>query len=464
MAVRIIGPDRSAKPHAIRELIGYDHPAVDTQYSEPVAKPVYPASQKIDAFVGQVQDRLLRDGKDSLLGMTSDEAEREQQLELVMRTAEVIASQDASLATASATDVQELVLSAVNDIVGVGPIQPLLSDESITEIIVRWDSPVLVDRHNGVESAGISFRSPEQLRRVCERIARYAGRKVDTANPICDSWLLDGSRCHIILPPASPSGACLTIRKFDRQHRSLDDLVKIGSLSREMRDFLVDCVRAKVSILVSGATNSGKTTLLRALAMHIPNSEYLVTIEDTDELHLSQHNAHVTPLLYRPPSPTGSGEITHRDLLKASLRMRPDRIIVGETRGSEALEYVQAIATGHDGGMSTVHAGSPDEAIMVRLPTMISSGGTISLQQAKVQVNMGIELIIQVGSAQGKKTVKSISEVNYDLATADIATVSVLFEREPTGGWRLACEPTGRVADRLAAYYQDYPGEYHHDA
>ncbi len=426
-----------------REFTEDDKPLV-------VVRPIID-DEAIDAFVGAVQEQLSAGGYDDALIPSDDPDIIQQQRDLVERIAEGVAAGDLSLRTVSPEQLETLISTAVHDVTGVGPIQPLLADPDITEIIVHWDNPVLIDRHHGVETTNIRFRSIAQLERTCQHIARNIGRSINQAEPICDAWLADGSRVNIVFPPVSPDGPCLTIRRFDNVHRPLSAMVDGGSLSQAAADLLISCVEHKVSILISGATGSGKTTLLRALAMHIPEREYLITLEDTLELRLRQHNPyHVRQLLARPASSMGTGSITHADLLRASLRMRPDRIIVGEVRGAEALDFVQALSTGHEGGLSTIHAGSPAEAMLVRLPTMIAAGGVINEEQARVEANLGIELIIQLGVEDRHKVVHSISEVVTPLENPSRCNIHTLIERQGQN-WQIVATPTDRVARKLEA-------------
>ena len=269
-------------------------------------------------------------------------------------------------------DRERLTNEIADDILGYGPLERLLSDDSITEIMVNGPGEIWIERQGRLYETTVRFSDDSHLRRIINRMVAQIGRRIDESSPMVDARLPDGSRVNAIIAPLSLSGPLLTIRKFSRKRLGLQDMVNIGSLSEESVDFLRRCIMAQLNVLISGGTGSGKTTLLNALSSSIPDNERIVTIEDAAELQL--HQRHVLRLEARPPNIEGEGAIPIRDLVRNSLRMRPDRIIVGECRGPEALDMLQAMNTGHDGSLSTVHANAPRDAL-ARLETMVLMAG-----------------------------------------------------------------------------------------
>jgi len=293
---------------------------------------------------------------------------------------------------------------------GLGPLEPLLRDGAVDEVMVNGPGAVWVERAGRVEATGVQFASEADLRHAIERILAPLGRRVDEACPLVDARLPDGSRVNAIIPPLALDGPVLTIRRFRRRGFSAGDLVAAGSLDAPLRDFLAACVRARVNLLVSGGTGSGKTTTLNALSGFIDSGERIVTVEDAAELRLRQ--PHVIRLESRPPNLEGRGEVTIRDLVRNALRMRPDRIVVGEVRGAEALDMLAAMTTGHDGSLSTVHAGSLQEAL-ARVETLALMAD-VALPHAAVreQVASAIDVIVhQARGADGRRAVTAVSEV-----------------------------------------------------
>src|SRR5919198_2809985 len=258
-------------------------------------------------------------------------------------------------------DRDRLTAEILDDILGYGPLERLIADDSITEVMCNGSQDVWIERGGKLYETTVRFTDESHLRRIINKIVSQIGRRIDEASPMVDARLPDGSRVNAIIPPLSLSGPLLTIRKFARRRLTLEDMINIGSLSEESVDFLSRCIEAQLNVLVSGGTGSGKTTLLNAVSAAIPNSERIVTIEDAAELQLNQR--HVLRLESRPPNIEGEGHIPIRDLVRNSLRMRPDRIIVGECRGAEALDMLQAMNTGHDGSLTTAHANTPEEML-----------------------------------------------------------------------------------------------------
>ena len=324
---------------------------------------------------------------------------------------------------------------------GLGPLEPLLRDPSVDEVMVNGPGEVYVERAGRIEQASVSFGSEAELAHAIERILAPLGRRVDEASPLCDARLPDGSRVNVVIPPLSLSGACLTIRRFSPRGFSLRELVANGTLPAAAADLLATAVAARASILVSGGTGSGKTTTLNALSGAIPAGERIVTIEDAAELRLRQR--HVVRLEARPPGLDGGGEVTIRQLVRNALRMRPDRIVVGEVRGGEALDLLQALNTGHDGSLSTVHANSPADALR-RLETLALMA-EVALPHAAVreQVAGAVDLVVhQERGGDGARRVRAVAEVVR--AAGGIGTRDLLH------GDAVELSPAGPLAERLA--------------
>jgi pilus assembly protein CpaF len=319
---------------------------------------------------------------------------------------------------------RELVESLIADMLGLGPLEPLMSDETITDIMVNGPRQVYIERRGKLELADVQFRDDQHVMNVATKIVSRIGRRIDEAKPLVDARLEDGSRVNIIIPPLALDGPSISIRKFAKKTITLDIMAQTGSISAAMATVLKIAARARLNILISGGTGSGKTTLLNAMSRMIDPAERTVTIEDAAELQLQQ--PHVVRLETRPPNLEGSGEITMRDLLKNALRMRPDRIIIGECRGEEALDMLQAMNTGHDGSMSTIHANNPREAL-TRLENMIGMGGiNLPSKAMRTQIASAIHLIAQVNRMRdGTRRVTHIVEVVG--MEGDVITTQELF-------------------------------------
>ncbi len=304
----------------------------------------------------------------------------------------------------------EVVSQIQNEVLGLGPIEPLIADPSVSDILVNTWEQVFVERKGRLELTDIQFQNENHLRRVIDKIATSVGRRVDESSPMVDARLPDGSRVNAVIPPTAVDGSLLSIRKFAADPLKMSDLVANRALTPPMAEFLAACLEAKVNVLVSGGTGSGKTTLLNAMSGFIPKNERVVTIEDSAELQMQQ--PHVVRLETRPPNLEGEGEITQRDLVRNALRMRPDRIIIGEVRGAEAMDMLQAMNTGHDGSMTTIHANTPRDAL-TRLEHMVGmSGGSIPALVARQQIAAALDLLVDVERMiDGRRVVTSIQEI-----------------------------------------------------
>jgi pilus assembly protein CpaF len=325
----------------------------------------------------------------------------------------------------SREDRERLLAEVTDDIVGYGPLERVLSDDSVSEIMVNGAHEIWVERQGRLYETTLRFTDDSHLRRIINKMVAQVGRRIDESSPMVDARLPDGSRVNAVISPLSLSGPLLTIRKFQQKRFDLDELVRIGSLSRETVDFLRLAVEAELNVLISGGTGAGKTTLLNALSAAIPNSDRIVTIEDAAELQLVQE--HVLRLESRPKNIEGEGEITIRDLVRNSLRMRPDRIIVGEVRGAEALDMLQAMNTGHEGSLSTVHANSPRDALS-RIETMVMMAGfDLPVRAIRQQVASALDMIIQLERLEdGSRRVVAITEVQR--MESEIITLQDLYE------------------------------------
>ena len=317
-----------------------------------------------------------------------------------------------------------------DEMLGLGPIESLLKDPSITEIMVNGPKKVFIERMGKLQLSGVQFHDDAHVMNIIERILSPIGRHIDESTPLVDARLKDGSRVNIIIPPLALCGPCITIRKFAQKALSVENLISFGTLDRKMADFVKACIQARINILVSGGTGSGKTTTLNVLSSFIPENERIVTIEDAAELKLQQ--THVVTLESRPANIEGSGQITIRDLVKNALRMRPDRIIVGEVRSGEALDMLQAMNTGHDGSLTTAHANTPRDALS-RLETMVLMAGfEMPVRAIREQISSAIELILQQSRLKdGSRKITYITEVQH--MEGDVITTQDLFRFEQTG-------------------------------
>ncbi len=323
-----------------------------------------------------------------------------------------------------------LLDAVIADITSYGPIDPLLRDETITEVMVNGPDQIYIERDGKLCETDVRFDNDDHVRRIIDRIIAPLGRRCDESSPMVDARLPDGSRVNAIIPPLSLVGPVLTIRKFSKDPLQVEDLIGFGTISPEFVEFAQACVRGKLNLLISGGTGSGKTTLLNVMSSFIPETDRIVTIEDAAELQLRQR--HVVRLEKRPPNIEGKGEIGIRDLMVNSLRMRPDRIIVGECRGSEALDMLQAMNTGHDGSMTTAHANTPRDALS-RIETMVLMAGTeLPLRAIREQIASALDLVIQQERMQdGSRKVVRVSEVQG--MEGDIITLQDIFVFQQTG-------------------------------
>ena len=339
-----------------------------------------------------------------------------------------------------------LVNAVSEDVLGYGPIQEFLDDNSVTEIMVNSTESIYVERDGKIVDTGNRFYSAEHLRRLVERIASQVGRRIDEASPMVDARLPDGSRINAIIAPLAVDGPVLTVRKFSRRALTVEDLVDLGTLTPKLANFLQACVQGKVSILVSGGTGTGKTTLLNALSSFIPEAERIISIEDSVELQLQQR--HRIRLESRPSNIEGKGLVTIRDLVRNALRMRPDRIVIGEVRGPEALDMLQAMNTGHEGSLTTLHANSARDAL-ARIETMVLMAGLdLPLQAVREQIASGIDLIVHIERMiDGARRVVAVSDVTG--MEGPVVQLNELFTYDHSAGLdahgkhRSALRPTG---------------------
>jgi pilus assembly protein CpaF len=323
---------------------------------------------------------------------------------------------------------RQLVREITDDILGYGPLEPLLRDDSITEVMVNGADRIYVERSGKIERAGVTFVDDAHLLRIIDKIVSQVGRRVDEASPMVDARLPDGSRVNAIIPPLSLRGPTLTIRKFSRDPYTMDDLINFGTVTPKAAHFLAACVQGKLNVLISGGTGTGKTTTLNALSAYVPGDERIVTIEDAAELQLQQE--HVITLEARPANIEGQGEVKIRELVRNALRMRPDRIIVGEVRGAETLDMLQAMNTGHEGSLTTIHANSPRDAL-ARLETLVLTAGVdLPLRAIREQVASAFDLLVQITRlVDGSRRLSHVTEVLR--MESDVITLQDIFLARP---------------------------------
>ena len=380
-------------------------PSAATSTAPPVAR--QPEKEQMPAFTAakvQIHSKLIEKFADQI-DSSNKEGVRAKIVELAdeyFRTTSM---------TMTKTDRERLIESVLDDVLGFGPLEPLLADATVTEIMANHPKQIYVEKSGEPTLSATVFESERQMRQVIDRIVSLVGRRVDESTPICDARLKDGSRVNVVIPPIALKGPCLTIRKFAKEKWGPGDVVnRFRSSSPEIMTYLRSCVRARLNILVSGGTGSGKTTLLNILSSFIPESERLITCEDAAELQLQQ--PHWIQLESRPPNVEGKGAVPIRELVKSCLRMRPDRIIVGECRGGEALDMLQAMNTGHDGSMSTIHANNPHECL-VRLETLVlQAGQDLPSRAIRETIGAAIHMIVQQSRLRGGvRRIVSVAEV-----------------------------------------------------
>jgi pilus assembly protein CpaF len=323
---------------------------------------------------------------------------------------------------------RQLVREITDDILGYGPLEPLLRDDSVTEVMVNGADRIYIERHGKIERAGVTFVDDAHLLRIIDKIVSQVGRRVDEASPMVDARLPDGSRVNAIIPPLSLRGPTLTIRKFSRDPYTMDDLINFGTVTPKAAHFLAACVQGKLNVLISGGTGTGKTTTLNALSAYVPGDERIVTIEDAAELQLQQE--HVITLEARPANIEGQGEVKIRELVRNALRMRPDRIIVGEVRGAETLDMLQAMNTGHEGSLTTIHANSPRDAL-ARLETLVLTAGVdLPLRAIREQVASAFDVLVQITRlVDGSRRLSHVTEVLR--MESDVITLQDIFLARP---------------------------------
>ena len=419
---------------------------------EPLVRVGAPSvSSDHDALILQVHERLLRDMDARVLDELSSEGAHSR---VNAAALEILSELVGSLAMVTRQEIAEAV---VDEVLGFGPLEPLLSDPDITEVMVNSPTEVFYERDGVIYASSVRFRDQEHIRRVADRIVAPLGRRLDEASPMVDARLPDGSRVNVVIPPVAVDSPTITIRKFQPNRFDFADLIRIGSVSEQAAGFLRACTASKVNVVVSGGTGSGKTTLLNALSEFIPREERIVTIEDPIEIRLRQ--PHVIRLEARPPTGESTSEITQRDLVRNALRMRPDRILVGEVRGPEAFDMMQAMNTGHEGSITTVHANSPRDALS-RIENMIMMAGfELPIRAIREQMASALHLIVQISRLlDGSRRIIAITEVSG--MEGELISLQDIFVMERKGldaeGRVLGVlQSTGirpRMADRFAHF------------
>lgn len=403
------------------------------------AKPIDQSGQQAyyEDLKGKVHERVIE-----LLDLAAASSMKEEQLGLELsRLVEQILQEDK--VQLNQRERGQMVQDILHEVTGLGPLEPLLKDPTINDILVNTHKQVYVERYGKLERTVIRFRDEAHLRKIIERIVSRMGRRVDESCPMVDARLADGSRVNAIIPPLAIDGSCVSIRKFSKDPLQVSDLVEKRSLTPEIAELLRGIVRARLNVLISGGTGCGKTTILNILSGFIPATERIVTIEDAAELQLRQD--HVVRLETRPANIEGKGEYSQRELVKNALRMRPDRIVVGEVRGSEALDMLQAMNTGHDGSLTTIHANSARDAL-TRLETMVAMAGLdLPTKALRHYISSALDVIVQLSRlSDGSRKVMSVQEVSG--MEGEVVTMQEVFTFEQTG-----VDKNGKVKGRFRA-------------
>jgi pilus assembly protein CpaF len=385
----------------------------------------------------EIHKRLLED-----LNLSAIESATEQSLRGEIASLANEALDDMSVAL-NKEDRLALTQELYDEVMGLGPLEPLLKDETINDILVNGPKRIFIERAGKLELSDVTFRDERHLLRIIDKIVSAVGRRVDESNPYCDARLQDGSRFNCMIPPIAVDGSLVSIRKFKKDKLKISDLVSFGAFTEEMAAYLQAAVSCRLNIIVSGGTGSGKTTTLNALSSFIDNHERVLTIEDTAELQLQQ--IHVGRMESRPANVEGKGAVTQRDCLRNALRMRPDRIIVGETRGEEVIDMLQAMNTGHDGSMTTIHANNPRDAVS-RLENMVAMAGIeMPLKAMRSQVASAVNLIVQASRLQdGTRRMTSVTEITG--MEGEVISMQEVFRFE-----RLGVDPSGKIIGRFNA-------------
>ena len=458
MFSRFKKPDAQAKPAAAAVGSGAPttrvgapaspEPPKATLAPRPALTPANPAEaaaadkerkrkERISELKVELHKRLL----DSLnLAALETASETSLKTEIADITSEALNEMSVAL---NANDRATLNQELYDEVMGLGPLEPLLKDETVNDILVNGPRRIFVERKGKLELTDITFKDERHLLRIIDKIVSAVGRRVDESNPYCDARLADGSRFNCMVPPVAVDGSLVSIRKFKKEKLKIDDLIRFGAFTEEMAAYLQAAVSCRLNIIVSGGTGSGKTTTLNALSSFIDNDERVLTIEDTAELQLQQ--VHVGRMESRPPNVEGKGAVTQRDCLRNALRMRPDRIIVGETRGEEVIDMLQAMNTGHDGSMTTIHANSARDGIS-RLENMVAMAGIeMPLKAVRSQIAAAVNLIVQASRLQdGSRRMVSITEITG--MEGEVISMQEIFRYE-----RLGVEPNGRIIGRFNA-------------
>ncbi|MDG4648242.1 CpaF family protein [Roseibacterium sp. SDUM158017] len=411
---------------------------------------------RLDELKTEMHHRLLDN-----LNLSALEGAKESELraEINAITSEQLADMGVVL---NREDRQMLNVELFDEVTGLGPLEPLLKDDNVNDILVNGPNRIFVERAGRLELTEIRFKDERHLLRIIDKIVSAVGRRVDESNPYVDARLKDGSRFNAMVPPVAVDGSLVSIRKFKKEKLGIDDLVKFGAFSEEMAAYIQAAVATRLNVIVSGGTGSGKTTTLNALSSFIDNKERILTIEDTAELQLQQ--VHVGRMESRPPNVEGKGAVTQRDCLRNALRMRPDRIIVGETRGEEVIDMLQAMNTGHDGSMTTIHANSARDACS-RLENMVAmSGIEMPIKAVRAQIASAVNLIVQASRLQdGSRRMVSITEVTG--MEGEVISMQEVFRFQRTGlkpdgtimGHFTACGVRSHYAERFRQWGYDLP-------